>query len=158
MCCHCSPALRLFPWVWRAAPPCTFVPGFTPPLSRGVQVLRVRFLGARDSGEHCLGNQNQNLQGERYLRKCRPSPLVPTCRCVWPVAHIINFALVPSSQRILYINIVAVFWLAFLSWTASNGGPAGAAGTAGAMPSGKAGSDERAAQAEFAGGWKEHPV
>lgn len=27
---------------------------------------------------------------------------------VWPVAHVINFALVPPAQRILYINVVNV--------------------------------------------------
>lgn len=34
---------------------------------------------------------------------------------LWPLAHIINFAFVPSSQRILYINVVAVFWTAIMS-------------------------------------------
>lgn len=27
---------------------------------------------------------------------------------VWPLAHVINFGLVPSSQRILYVNVVNV--------------------------------------------------
>lgn len=27
---------------------------------------------------------------------------------VWPLAHVINFALVPPAQRILYINVVNV--------------------------------------------------
>lgn len=34
---------------------------------------------------------------------------------VWPLAHIINFRFVPSSQRILYINTVQVGYNAFLS-------------------------------------------
>jgi protein Mpv17 len=27
---------------------------------------------------------------------------------VWPIAHVINFALVPPAQRILYINVINV--------------------------------------------------
>lgn len=34
---------------------------------------------------------------------------------VWPMVHVVNFALIPPRQRILYINIVALFWRAFLS-------------------------------------------
>jgi hypothetical protein len=39
---------------------------------------------------------------------------------VWPFAHLVNFALIPSSQRILYINIIAILWTAFLSSRASS--------------------------------------
>lgn len=34
---------------------------------------------------------------------------------VWPIAHIINFRFVPSSQRILYINTIQIGYNAFLS-------------------------------------------
>lgn len=34
---------------------------------------------------------------------------------VWPLAHVINFKFVPSSQRILYINTIQVGYNAFLS-------------------------------------------
>uniref|UniRef100_A0A7S0ZE12 Uncharacterized protein n=1 Tax=Timspurckia oligopyrenoides TaxID=708627 RepID=A0A7S0ZE12_9RHOD len=34
---------------------------------------------------------------------------------VWPIAHIINFRFIPSSQRILYINVIQVGYNAFLS-------------------------------------------
>eukprot|EP00884_Botryococcus_braunii_P003689 jgi/Botrbrau1/13320/Bobra.0315s0017.1 len=34
---------------------------------------------------------------------------------LWPVAHFINFRFVPSQHRILYNNLVAVFWNAWLS-------------------------------------------
>lgn len=33
-----------------------------------------------------------------------------------PAAHIINFALVPPAQRILYCNVIAVFWTAYMSY------------------------------------------
>lgn len=39
------------------------------------------------------------------------SKLKPTLMAnwmVWPLAHVINFALVPPSQRILYINVINV--------------------------------------------------
>jgi hypothetical protein len=38
---------------------------------------------------------------------------------VWPIAHVINFALVPPAQRILYINVINVSgWLqgGWVSW------------------------------------------
>ena len=37
--------------------------------------------------------------------------LIPTCvnsLKLWPAAHAINFAFIPASQRILYVNIIAV--------------------------------------------------
>ena len=36
---------------------------------------------------------------------------MPTCMAsikLWPAAHAINFAFIPSSQRILYINVISV--------------------------------------------------
>ncbi|MEW5313639.1 MAG: hypothetical protein WDW38_005191 [Sanguina aurantia] len=35
---------------------------------------------------------------------------------LWPAAHIINFAFIPPSQRILYCNAIAVFWTAYMSY------------------------------------------
>ncbi|CAM9324690.1 unnamed protein product [Ectocarpus sp. 13 AM-2016] len=34
---------------------------------------------------------------------------------VWPVAHAINFRLIPTSQRLLYINTIQIFYNCFLS-------------------------------------------
>jgi len=34
---------------------------------------------------------------------------------VWPLAHVVNFALVPPAQRILYVNVVNIAWTAFMS-------------------------------------------
>lgn len=34
---------------------------------------------------------------------------------VWPVAHAINFRFVPTSQRLLYINTIQIFYNCFLS-------------------------------------------
>eukprot|EP00877_Chromochloris_zofingiensis_P007836 jgi/Chrzof1/3305/Cz12g20090.t1 len=35
---------------------------------------------------------------------------------LWPAANLINFALVPPEQRILYVNVIYVFWVSFLSY------------------------------------------
>lgn len=35
--------------------------------------------------------------------------------CLWPAAHFINFRYVPAEHRVLYNNVVSVFWNAFLS-------------------------------------------
>jgi len=37
--------------------------------------------------------------------------LLPTCRAslkLWPLAHLINFSFIPSTQRLLYINVISV--------------------------------------------------
>ncbi|KAK9800803.1 hypothetical protein WJX73_007307 [Symbiochloris irregularis] len=49
--------------------------------------------------------------------------LVPTVLAsykLWPLAHSFNFAFVPSSQRILYINTVAILWTFMLSRAAAS--------------------------------------
>lgn len=40
---------------------------------------------------------------------------------LWPLAHLVNFKFVPSSQRILYVNAVAVAWTAMLSHIVEGG-------------------------------------
>ena len=41
---------------------------------------------------------------------------------VWPLAHLINFRFIPSSQRVLYITPIQIFYNCFLS-VISNRGP-----------------------------------
>ncbi|KAF5839341.1 hypothetical protein DUNSADRAFT_1025 [Dunaliella salina] len=38
---------------------------------------------------------------------------------VWPIANLVNFAFVPPQQRILYINILSVAWVAYMSHMAA---------------------------------------
>lgn len=38
---------------------------------------------------------------------------------LWPAANLINFAFVPPSQRILYCNVIYIFWVSFLSTMAN---------------------------------------
>jgi protein Mpv17 len=49
--------------------------------------------------------------------------LVPTVLAgyaLWPMAHLINFKFIPSNQRLLYINIVNLFWTVYLSRMANS--------------------------------------
>mmetsp|Transcript_7855 Transcript_7855/g.20780 ORF Transcript_7855/g.20780 Transcript_7855/m.20780 type:complete len:288 (+) Transcript_7855:239-1102(+) len=38
---------------------------------------------------------------------------------LWPIAHLLTFAVVPLHLRILYVNVVSVGWLTFLSLSAN---------------------------------------
>ena len=47
---------------------------------------------------------------------------VPTMKanyCLWPLAHVINFALVPTRHRVLYANVVSVAGTYLLSRAAA---------------------------------------
>ncbi|KAL6755714.1 hypothetical protein V8C86DRAFT_3098577 [Haematococcus lacustris] len=47
-------------------------------------------------------------------------PTLAANYCLWPAAHLVNFGLVPSDQRILYVNTVALLWTAVLSTMANS--------------------------------------
>ncbi|KAK9817788.1 hypothetical protein WJX72_002169 [[Myrmecia] bisecta] len=60
------------------------------------------------------------------LMDARPTAIVPAMReklvptvtaswKLWPLAHLVNFALIPPHQRILYTNVVSVGWTYVLS-------------------------------------------
>lgn len=51
-------------------------------------------------------------------------PTVAANYVIWPAAHIISFKYVPSQQRILYNNSVAIFWNCYLSMIAADNGTA----------------------------------
>lgn len=34
---------------------------------------------------------------------------------LWPVAQVVNFVMVPVHLRIIFINVIAIFWTTFLS-------------------------------------------
>lgn len=38
---------------------------------------------------------------------------------LWPAANLVNFAFVPPAQRILYCNVVYIFWVTYLSSVAN---------------------------------------
>lgn len=48
-------------------------------------------------------------------------PTLMVSYMLWPAAHIINFKYVPSNQRVLYINLVTIFWTTYLSLSAAQG-------------------------------------
>lgn len=62
------------------------------------------------------------------LVKSKLKPTLLANWTVWPIAHVINFALVPPAQRILYINVVNIAWTAFMSHMASSSSEESAAG------------------------------
>eukprot|EP00892_Ulva_mutabilis_P008479 jgi/Ulvmu1/6002/UM026_0128.1 len=49
-------------------------------------------------------------------------PTVAANYVIWPAAHVISFKYVPSHQRILYNNVIAIFWNAYLSIVAADSG------------------------------------
>jgi hypothetical protein len=55
---------------------------------------------------------------------------------IWPAAHIISFKYVPSHQRILYNNVVAIFWNCYLSIVAADSGVTDVMGTMDVVASG----------------------
>lgn len=42
--------------------------------------------------------------------RAKLGPALKANYLLWPAAHVVNFGFVPSEQRILYINCVAVVW------------------------------------------------
>lgn len=47
-------------------------------------------------------------------------PTILAGYALWPMAHLINFKYIPSSQRLLYINVVNLFWTVYLSGMANS--------------------------------------
>lgn len=56
-------------------------------------------------------------------------PTVAANYVIWPAAHIISFKYVPSQQRILYNNSIAIFWNCYLSLVAADIGSDSSAGS-----------------------------
>lgn len=50
------------------------------------------------------------------------APALTANYCLWPIANLINFAVVPQDQRILYINVIAVGWASVMSHLAMHEG------------------------------------
>jgi protein Mpv17 len=74
----------------------------------------------------------------------RLKPALVANYALWPGAQAVNFALVPPRQRILYVNVVAIFWTAVLSHLASSSGGDAAAAAAGGVQAAAAAGEEGA--------------
>jgi hypothetical protein len=48
-------------------------------------------------------------------------PTIAANYVIWPAAHVMSFKYVPSHHRILYNNVIAIFWNCYLSIVASGG-------------------------------------
>lgn len=71
-------------------------------------------------GYLCLAEGGQLGDVQEAVASKLPSTLVASWK-VWPLAHIINFGVIPLGLRVLYVNAVSTAWIAFLSMTASKG-------------------------------------
>ena len=60
---------------------------------------------------------------ERYVQT------VITNYKIWPLAQTLNFTFVPIQHRVGFVQIVAIFWNAYLSWMAVKPSPNAAAFT-----------------------------
>lgn len=61
-------------------------------------------------------------QGGSNLRSKMRRDLLPTLGVnwsFWPLFHLVNFRLVPPSDRVLYVNVVQVAYNVFLCWKAA---------------------------------------
>ena len=54
-------------------------------------------------------------QIKETLQESYPETLLTNYK-IWPLAQIVNFTFVPIQHRVAYVQIVAIFWNAYLSW------------------------------------------
>lgn len=47
-------------------------------------------------------------------------PTVLAGYMIWPLAHIVNFKFIPEKNRLLYINVVNLFWSIYLAHMANS--------------------------------------
>ncbi|PWZ00153.1 protein SYM1 [Testicularia cyperi] len=52
-------------------------------------------------------------------------PTLKTAWCVWIPVQTVNMAVVPPSQRLLFVNVVSIFWNTFLSIVSAAGNKKG---------------------------------
>lgn len=62
--------------------------------------------------------EGKPAQAAREVRE-KLWPALMASYCVWPLANLCNFYFVPTEQRILFVNVIYVFWVAFMSHMAS---------------------------------------
>jgi hypothetical protein len=47
-------------------------------------------------------------------------PIIYASYKIWPLASVVNFALIPVEKRIVFLSMVGLIWGIFLSLTAAN--------------------------------------
>ena len=60
------------------------------------------------------------------LQECYVQTLIKNYK-IWPLAQTLNFTFVPIQHRVGFVQIVAIFWNAYLSWMANKPSPDAAA-------------------------------
>lgn len=66
--------------------------------------------------------EGNSLQEAWASTKQKFAPTLKANYLLWPAANLVNFAFVPPAQRILYCNVVYIFWASYLSAMASKKG------------------------------------
>ncbi|CAG9464547.1 unnamed protein product [Pedinophyceae sp. YPF-701] len=64
------------------------------------------------------GREGFEEEFPRAVRETLPVALQASWT-MWPLAHLINFRYIPSSQRMLYVNAVALVWTSILSYVSN---------------------------------------
>ena len=68
---------------------------------------------------------SETLAGKRLheinemLQECYVQTLMITNYKIWLLAQTLNFTFVPIQHRVGFVQIVAIFWNAYLSWMAN---------------------------------------
>lgn len=55
---------------------------------------------------------------QETLRACYKETLITNYK-IWPLAQTLNFTFVPIQHRVGFVQIVAIFWNAYMSWMAN---------------------------------------
>ena len=74
--------------------------------------------------ETLAGKQPHEIN--EMLQECYVQTLMITNYKIWPLAQTVNFTFVPIQHRVGFVQIVAIFWNAYLTWMANKPSPADA--------------------------------
>lgn len=55
---------------------------------------------------------------QEMLQACYKETLITNYK-IWPLAQTLNFTFVPIQHRVGFVQIVAIFWNAYMSWMAN---------------------------------------
>jgi hypothetical protein len=61
-----------------------------------------------------------NLSGIPGILSEKLVPTVLAGYLLWPLAHLINFKFIPSRHRLLYVNVINLFWSIYLARAANS--------------------------------------
>lgn len=71
------------------------------------------FFGVTETLARKRPSEIKEMLQERYIET------MITNYKIWPLAQVINFTFVPIQHRVGFVQLVAIFWNAYLSWMAN---------------------------------------